>query len=589
MGTSFSDLGVDRTLVRALEQLGFTEPFEVQRESIPDAMLGHDICCRAPTGSGKTLAFGLPLLSRTPRAEPECPTSLILTPTRELAEQITQVLTPLAKALNLEVLSIYGGTSYHHQRRSLTRGVDVIVACPGRLTDLLETDSLTLEDVHTVVVDEADRMADMGFLEPVSKLLDACSPKRQTILFSATLDDEVADLVTNYQQNPKTIEVGPKEISMDAIKHFFWLMRNDMKPFITAEAVRKCGRVIIFCRTRRGVERVGEELHEEGVSVTILHGGMEQRKRDRAMRFFTEGKCSAMVATDVAARGIDVKGINCVVHYDPPENGKTYKHRSGRTARAGKTGSVISLIQNPQKKDISRIQRDVGINVKFTPPDFNQLPEYDVEYIPAPRNKNSGRQQRDGGRQQHGRRDSRGGGGGRDRGGDRRDRGRGDSRGGQSRGYQGGRNSDRDGGRQPRGRQECRGDSRDGRGGNRGGHRSGDDGGRRGGDRSGSRDGDRRRDNRSDDGRKGERKPHYGRSNKSQYNKPSNRPSGSKKPRNDKKNKYPKGFVSEGNSPKGGSKGKGKPQYQDKRDAKFKNRSPSGGKPKSRRGRDNHD
>ncbi len=537
MGTSFSDLGVDRFLVRALEQQGFTEPFEVQREAIPDAMLGHDMCCRAPTGSGKTLAFGLPLISRTPRAEPELPTSLILTPTRELAEQITQVLTPLANSAKLDILSIYGGTSYHHQRRALTSGVDIIVACPGRLTDLLESDSLSLEDVHTVVIDEADRMADMGFLEPVCKLLDACSPKRQTILFSATLDDEVADLVDKYQQNPVRIEVGPKEISMDQMKHFFWLMRNDMKSEITAEAVRKCGRVIVFCRTRRGVERVGEELHQAGVSTTILHGGMEQRKRDRAMWFFTEGKCSAMVATDVAARGIDVKGINCVVHYDPPENGKTYKHRSGRTARAGKTGSVISLIQNPQKKDISKIQREAGIKVRFSPPDFNELPEYDVEYIPAPRKKNSGRQSRNHSPHRDNRsRGSRAGSsrtdGGRSRGGragsSRTDGGR--SRGGRAGGQKrGGWNQDRGHDQFQSGQSERT--NRRGRGGTSRGQRG---------------EGDK---SRGGEGGRGRGKPHYVKSNKSQYNKISRGKTGGRKSNSStKRNKYPKGFKSEGKS-----------------------------------------
>ena len=391
MDVSFFDLGVDPALVRTLEDQGITEPFEVQREAIPDSMLGHDICCRAPTGSGKTLAFGLPLISRAPRADPEFPTALILSPTRELAEQICKVLTPLASTFDLEVLAIYGGVPYGRQRKALSRGVDIVVACPGRLLDLLDSGALSLEDVGAVVLDEADRMADMGFMEPVCDILDRCAPNRQTVLFSATLDDEVGELVDQYLTDPVTIEVGPKEVSMDSMDHFFWLMKSSMKPGIASETIRKCGRTVVFCRTRRGVDRVGDELTDEGISVATLHGGLDQRQRDRAMSKFSEGRCMALIATDVAARGIDVEGINCVIHYDPPENGKAYKHRSGRTARAGAQGTVISLVQNPQKKMCSKIQKEVGIFVKYTPPDFNDLPKYDVEYIPPPRQKNKPR------------------------------------------------------------------------------------------------------------------------------------------------------------------------------------------------------
>ena len=391
MDVSFYDLGVDPGLVNSLKEMGITEPFEVQRESIPDAMMGNDVCCRAPTGSGKTLAFGLPLIMRTLRADPEFPTSLILSPTRELADQIAKVLTPLAATFDLEVLAIYGGVPYGRQRKALSRGTDIVVACPGRLLDLLDHGALSLEDVGTVVLDEADRMADMGFMEPVCKILDQCAPNRQTVLFSATLDDEVGDLVTNYLSNPVTIEIGPKEVSMDSMEHFFWLMKNSMKPGIASEIIRKCGKTVVFCRTRLGADRVGDDLVEEGISVSVLHGGLDQKKRDRAMAKFVEGRCMALVATDVAARGIDVEGINCVIHYDPAENGKAYKHRSGRTARAGAQGSVVSLVQNPQKKMCSNLQKDVGIFVKFKPPDFNDLPKYDVQYIPPPRQKDKPR------------------------------------------------------------------------------------------------------------------------------------------------------------------------------------------------------
>ena len=375
---SFSDLGIEPILVETLKKQGILEPFEVQRESIPDGMLGRDVCCRAPTGSGKTLAFGLPLLARTEEAEPRRPTSLILTPTRELAEQIFKVLDPLAYELQLYVLAMYGGSSYNKQFRALDRGVDILVACPGRLIDMMDRGAVSLDDVGVVVLDEADRMADMGFMEPVCKILDRCKPDRQTILFSATLDDEVADLVRDYQTDPVTIEVGPKEVTMESMTHYFWLMPNSKKSAISSEIIRKCGRTIIFCRTRNGVDRVGDEMQYDGMAIETLHGGLSQRQRDAAMSRFQHGECMALIATDVAARGIDVEGVNCVIHYDPPENGKAYKHRSGRTARGGATGIVISLVQKPQKKQFGKIQREVGIRVDFEPPEFSVLPEFEL-------------------------------------------------------------------------------------------------------------------------------------------------------------------------------------------------------------------
>lgn len=391
---SFADLGVSRELVRALAAQGINKPFEVQTESIPDGMLGNDLCCRAPTGSGKTLAFGLPLIERTRPAEPGFPTSLILTPTRELAEQIFQVLDPLSRVVGLYTYAVYGGVSYNKQFKALDRGVDILVACPGRLIDLLERGSISLEDVDTVVLDEADRMADMGFMQPVCQILDECNRERQTILFSATLDEEVEDLVRDYQTNPVTIEVGPKEVSMDSMTHYFWLMPNSKKSIISSEIIRKCGRSIVFCRTRAGADRVGSDLEHDGLAAQVLHGGLSQKQRDRAMAKFQNGECMALIATDVAARGIDIDGVNCVIHYDPPENGKAYKHRSGRTARGGSSGIIVSLIQKPQRKTVSKIQREVGINVEFTPPDFGGLPEFEVEFIGAERRRSFGSRNR---------------------------------------------------------------------------------------------------------------------------------------------------------------------------------------------------
>ena len=378
---SFSDLGIGPAIVKELNKQGITEPFEVQKESIPDSLLGRDVCCRAPTGSGKTLAFGLPLIARTKRANPKRPTGLILTPTRELAEQINSVLRPIALAVDRDVVSIYGGVSYKKQYNALNKGVDILVACPGRLIDLLDRRALKLDDVETVVLDEADRMADMGFMDPVCEILDKCSNERQTILFSATLDDDVADLVKNYQNEPVTIEVGPKEVSIENMQHLFWTMKPHQKLGVTSEILAKCGKTMIFCKTRRGVDRLGNEMYDAEMNVSTLHGGLNQRQRDRALKRFSKGGTSALVCTDVASRGIDIQGVNCVIHYDPPENGKAYKHRSGRTARAGAEGIVISYVQRSQQRSYNKIQNSVGIKRRFQPPNVENLTEYPMEYV----------------------------------------------------------------------------------------------------------------------------------------------------------------------------------------------------------------
>ena len=484
---SFQDLGISDALAEVLSSQGINEPFEVQVESIPPAMEGKDVSCRAPTGSGKTLAFGLPMLEQVSYAEPNRPRALILTPTRELAEQIYGVLKPLARVIDRTVGTVYGGVSYKNQYRALERGLDVVVACPGRLLDLMERGAVVLKDVEVVVIDEADRMADMGFMEPVCDILDRCLPDRQTVLFIATLDDEVADLIKRYQRDPVRLEVGAEEVSITDMEHHFWLMPHSKKSPISAELIRSCGRTVVFCRTRLGVERVNEELLDDGIGVRGLHGGLSQRQRDRAMQAFKHGECMALVATDVAARGLDVEGVNCVIHYDPPENGKAYKHRSGRTARGGASGVVVSLVQRPQKKMYNRLQKNVGVNVDFTPPDFGSLPTFEVEYIPPEprsrnrRERNHGRSggggygsrgrgdRRDGGRRDGGRRDGGGNDGRRD--GGRRDGGRRDG---------GGNYGRRDGGRPDYNRNER--NQRDG------GYRRGDD---RGGERR-SQDGERR-------------------------------------------------------------------------------------------------
>ena len=383
---SFLDLGIEPAIVYQLKKQGITEPFEVQEAAIPDTMLGKDVCCRAPTGSGKTLAFGLPLIARCKPSEPGKPSSLIVTPTRELAEQICNVLTPLAKEMHLKVLAVYGGTSYTKHRRALEKGVDIVVACPGRLIDLMEQGSISLENVEIAVLDEADRMADMGFIDPVCFILDNCDKNRQVILYSATLDREVSKIVKKYQNRPVRIEVGPKEINMKELKHNFWIIKK-RKIIVTCDVIEKVGRTMIFCRTRRGVDRVTSELKDERLRATAIHGGLTQRQRDRAMDQFIYGDSIALVATDVAARGIDVDGVQCVIHWDPPENGKAYKHRSGRTARAGASGTVVSLLQKKDKSKYNRIQKEVGIQVEISDPKLDNIPENELDYIPPPRKK----------------------------------------------------------------------------------------------------------------------------------------------------------------------------------------------------------
>ena len=364
---------------------GIEEPFEVQTRTIPGALEGRDVCCRAPTGSGKTLAFGIPLVTMSPKAEPKRPTSLILTPTRELAEQIRGVLRPLADSIGLRTASVYGGTPYKGQYRRLNKGVEILVACPGRLIDLLEKGALRLDDVGIVVLDEADRMADMGFMRPVRSILDKCRQDRQTILFSATLDEEVSEIVESYQHDPLRVGIGPEEVSMDSMQHFFWKINSRGKAELASYIAEKCGRSIIFCRTRAGVNRLGDEMSEMDLSFTTLHGGMKQKQRDRSMHKFSAGQARVMIATDVASRGIDVDDVNCVIHFDPPDDGKAYKHRSGRTARAGSTGTVVSLVLRSQNRQYKRIQEEVGIRCKMTEPEPEALEER--EFVRAPSEK----------------------------------------------------------------------------------------------------------------------------------------------------------------------------------------------------------
>jgi len=358
---SFAALGVSADLVAALEQRRITEPFPIQVATIPDALAGRDVSGRAPTGSGKTLAFGIPVVERAPRARRLRPGALILAPTRELAAQIQRDLLPLAKRRGRRVIAVYGGVGYDAQIRELRRGVDILVACPGRLIDLVERQAVMLDGIEIVVVDEADRMADMGFLPQVRKLLDLVSAHRQTILFSATLDGDVGALVREYQSDPVLHEVGEVEPDLAASTHAFWHVEASERPRHTAALVQEHGSAIVFCRTRHGADRLVKQLGAAGVSATAIHGGRSQNQRDRALQSFKRGEVGALVATDVAARGIHVDGVACVVHFDLAEDAKAYLHRSGRTGRAGASGVVVTLVAGPTVRDARRLQNDVGL------------------------------------------------------------------------------------------------------------------------------------------------------------------------------------------------------------------------------------
>ena len=370
---AFSELGLPDTMVRRLQRSGFATAFPIQSAVIPDVLAGRDVAGRAPTGSGKTLGFGLPMVARLRDAAPKRPVALVLAPTRELAEQIMKELTPFAKAEGHWTVAVYGGVGYGTQTSALNRGTELVVACPGRLEDLLSMGALDLRDVTTVVVDEADQMSDMGFLPAVRRILDRTSPDRQVLLFSATLDGPVAALIDDYQRDPIRHEVGPAGPDMSAARHEFWKLERTDRVGVTADIVSRLGSSIVFTRTRHGADRLAKQLGKKGVKAEAIHGGRSQGQRNRALASFKDGSCEAMIATDVAARGIHVDGVSAVIHFDPPADGATYVHRSGRTARAGASGTVVSLVEPDQRKNVRANAREVGIDFGLTDPDPDSL------------------------------------------------------------------------------------------------------------------------------------------------------------------------------------------------------------------------
>jgi len=363
---TLTDLGVPEDLSGVLAARGITSLFPIQKATLPDSLAGKDIAGRAPTGSGKTLAFALAIVVRTRRAKPKRPTALVLVPTRELAAQVAKEIEPLARKRNLRTTTVYGGVGYGEQRQALRRGVDILVACPGRLEDLMEQRELVLDDVQIAVIDEADRMADMGFLPAVKRLLDRTRDDRQTLLYSATLDGDVDVLVKRYQRSPVRHET--QEERKGEVHHVFWRARQDERLRLTADLITTHDTAIVFCRTRHGADRLAKQLKGEGVKAAAIHGSRTQSQRDRALADFKSGRVRALVATDVAARGIHVDQVSCVIHFDPPATDKDYVHRSGRTGRAGYSGKVVSLVAPHQDGDVRAIQKALRFPLRIERP-----------------------------------------------------------------------------------------------------------------------------------------------------------------------------------------------------------------------------
>lgn len=361
--TTFEGLGVSAPLVTVLSGQGIVEPFAVQALTLPDGLAGRDVCGKAKTGSGKTLAFGLALLMRIARAQPGRPRGLVLVPTRELAVQVAQVLAPLAESVERRAVVVYGGADMDRQIKRVQRGCDVVIATPGRLIDLSERKVVSLADVEVAVLDEADRMADMGFLPQVDWLLRRIERPHQTMLFSATLDGDVDRLVRRHLKDPVRHHVEEAAPTVDSMAHRF-LQVHQMDKVRTAAAIcRSSHKAIVFVRTKRGADRLVEQLQREKIRAAAIHGDLRQSSREKAMADFSSDKLPVLVATDVAARGLDIDDVDVVVHYDPPEDHKAYLHRSGRTARAGGSGVAVTLVLWDQILDVERIQRRLGLQM----------------------------------------------------------------------------------------------------------------------------------------------------------------------------------------------------------------------------------
>jgi superfamily II DNA/RNA helicase len=358
---TFADLGLADEIVAVLSARGITHPFPVQALTIPDALAGRDVCGKAKTGSGKTLAFGLPVLQKMTKAKPCKPTGLVLVPTRELANQVCDELTPAAEAVSRTTLAIYGGAPIEKQIETLKKGVDLVVATPGRMIDLIERKEISVSQVAHVVIDEADRMADMGFLPQVEWILRNVEAEHQTLLFSATLDGVVNSLIRRYQTDPEMHEVAGEDVTVEEMTHRFVMVHRMDKSKVAATIAKSTDRTIMFTRTKAMADRLAGDLKDLGIDAAPIHGDLRQTSREKSLRDFSEGKLNTLVATDVAARGIHVDEVDVVIQYDPPSDHKTYLHRAGRTARAGEKGLVVTLSMWDEELEIKRLQKRIDV------------------------------------------------------------------------------------------------------------------------------------------------------------------------------------------------------------------------------------
>ncbi|MGK4583871.1 DEAD/DEAH box helicase [Kitasatospora sp. HPMI-4] len=365
---SFAELEMPKALLSALGKEGVTEPFPIQAATLPDSLAGRDVLGRGRTGSGKTLAFGLPLLARTAgkRASARRPLALVLVPTRELAQQVTEALTPYAIAVNLRITTVVGGMSINKQSNAVRRGTEVLVATPGRLDDLINRQDVQLDEVAITVLDEADQMADMGFLPQVTKLLEQVAEGGQRMLFSATLDRNVDRLVRRFLTDPVTHSVDPSAGAVTTMDHHLIQLEPADKAETTARIAAREGRVIMFVHTKHGADRLAKQLRANGVQAAALHGGKSQPQRNRTLDQFRDGQVTALIATNVAARGIHIDGLDLVVNVDPPIDHKDYLHRGGRTARAGESGTVVTLVLPEQRREVNRLMSTAGIRPTIT-------------------------------------------------------------------------------------------------------------------------------------------------------------------------------------------------------------------------------
>src|SRR4051812_14509472 len=363
---SFADLGVSRAVVRALEERGFTEPFAIQKLVIADVLAGRDVLAKSPTGSGKTLAFAVPLCDRI-GAEDRRPAGLVLAPTRELASQIVEEWRSIAHARALRVAAVYGGVGIEKQARE-ARKAHIVVATPGRLEDLIARRAISLDQVRTLVLDEADRMLDMGFRPVIDRLVAQCPRERQTLFFSATLDGEAGKIAASYTRNDaaRHEHIAPKQDVAD-IQHRFVAVERDHRIKALVGELRTAGRdrTLVFVRTKRGADRLVKRLSSEGVSALAMHGDKTQGQRERALARFDAGSVDTLVATDVAARGIDVSGISHVINFDPPEDREGYVHRTGRTGRAGSTGEAVTFVGGEQAGEVGKIASQLNLHAEF--------------------------------------------------------------------------------------------------------------------------------------------------------------------------------------------------------------------------------